>query len=239
MQNGLSWRRRSAGVGAGAGVGVGVKLARGRVRALVLAAVAAGAGLWGGCVTTPSGQYLCKEPEECPCEPGGRDHGAVVVRWRLADLRVGRLLTRGDCCCNPDPAPSETLRGQCSSFGSQCLDSPAWLVRKVQLVISPPPQTPEGAPRTQTSCVITAPCTDGELTTPYCFVPGEYDLQLRADIETLPLTDMGQATEFMCPDNLSERQAVTPAALRREVKGGQALNLDGIVLGINARNGPR
>lgn len=156
----------------------------------------------------------------------------MVVRWRLLDSKVGRLLTRGDCCCNPDPAPSESLRQQCDSYGSQCLDSPGWLVRKVQLYITkavPAGQTPPPP------CIITAPCSDGELTTNYCLEPGQYDLQLRADVETLPVTAMGPAAEFTCPAEPTLRSAVTPAAVRRDVLPGRAVNLDGIVLGINAR----
>ena len=171
------------------------------------------------CVKEPAGDLLCQNPPKlCDCQAAS-DRGSVVVRWRLADSQVGQLLSRGDCCCMPDDAPpSQRAREQCANWGSHCPQSPAWLIRLIQLHIT--------SVDTGETCVITAPCSDGELTTPSCFVPGLYDLQLSADIDTY---DPGCA-EFRC----AYRQAITPPALRRRIAAGQTVNLDSIVLSVNA-----
>lgn len=121
--------------------------------------------------------------------------------------------------------PSELARQQCQNFGSECTDSPAWLIRQVQLRV-----TPAGGGET---CIITKSCTDAELTTPYCFAPGYYDLQVTADIDVLERScghpNPDPRAEFVC----SHRQAISPPSVRRKIIGGQAVNLDGIVLGVN------
>lgn len=184
-----------------------------------------GVALVAGCRQSPPGERLCQDPKPCEC-PATADYGAVVVRWRISDGQSGQLLGRGDCCCMPDDAPpSEISRLQCQNFGSSCTDSPAWLIRRVQLHV-----TPAGGGET---CIITKACTDAELTTPYCFAPGEYDIQVTADIDVLerscgePAVD--PRAEFVC----SHRQAISPPSVRRKIIGGQAVNLDGIVLGVN------
>ena len=174
-----------------------------------------------GCLDQPMGTMLCQDPkQQCDCQDN-RDRGGVVVRWRIADAAIGRLLDRGMCCCNPDPSTSSLIRQQCGNIGSsQCADSPGWLVRNVQLHIR---SVDADEPR---DCTVIAPCTDGELTTQYCFPPGVYDLQLRADIETVSK----QFSQFIC----SNTQTLSPPTVRRTIKAGQAVNLDGIVLGVNA-----
>ena len=170
-----------------------------------------------GCTELPMGERLCKDPVNvCDCQSGS-GRGAVVVRWRVADVEIGRLLPRGMCCCNPSDNVSATLRQQCGTTGNQCLLSPAWLLRKVQLHITPVEPVGE-------TCVVTAPCSDGELTTQYCLVPGVYDLQLRGALEAV------DGDEFAC----AQLSSVSPPAVRRVVKAGQVVNLDGIVLGVNA-----
>ena len=95
----------------------------------------------------------------------------VVVRWRIADAAVGRLLDRGMCCCNPDPSTSSPYASSAAtSAAAKCADSPGWLVRNVQLHI----RSVDGADD-PVDCTVIAPCTDGELTTQYCFPPGVYD----------------------------------------------------------------
>lgn len=190
-----------------------------------MGALLLGAGLLAGCVQQTVGTLLCADPQDkCDCQDN-RDRGGVVVRWRIADANVGRLLDRGVCCCNPDPDPSSFLRQQCSRTGNNpaCPEAPAWLVRNVQLHIRSV-SVPEGAPRFD--CKITAPCSDGELTTQYCLPEGTYDLQLQADIETISR----QYDQFVC----SNTQTLAPPVVRRTVRAGQAVNLDGIVLGVNA-----
>ncbi len=183
-----------------------------------------GAGLLVGCVQPPMGSMLCPEPSsKCECQDN-RDRGGVVVRWRIADASIGQLLGRGQCCCNPDPNASGLLAQQCSEPPpGNCLDAPAWLVRNVQLHIRSVPK--DGNPPA-VDCTITAPCLDGELTTQYCLEEGAYDLQLRADIEVISK----QFNQFVC----SNTQTLSPPIVRRTVKAGQAVNLDGIVLGVNA-----
>lgn len=184
-----------------------------------------GAGLLAGCVQQTVGTMLCADPQDkCSCQDNS-DRGGVVVRWRIADATVGRLLDRGVCCCNPDPEPSSFLRQQCGRVGNDpaCPDAPAWLVRNVQLHIRSVSLPPGADP---IDCTITAPCSDGELTTQYCLPAGTYDLQLRGDIETISK----QYSQYVC----SYTQTLSPPVVRRTVKAGQAVNLDGIVLGVNA-----
>lgn len=184
-----------------------------------------GAGLLAGCVQQPVGTMLCSDPQnKCDCQDN-RARGGVVVRWRIADANVGRLLDRGVCCCNPDPDPSGFLRQQCDRTGNNpaCPEAPAWLVRNVQLHIRSVSLTEDVQ---SIDCIITAPCLDGELTTQYCLPEGTYDLQLYADIETISK----QYEQFVC----SKTQTLSPPVVRRTVKAGQAVNLDGIVLGVNA-----
>ncbi|MFO0573038.1 MAG: hypothetical protein U1A78_03490 [Polyangia bacterium] len=184
------------------------------------------------CTQEVTGDNLCLDPStacaDVPaiCDPGSSDTGAVVVRWRVADVALGRLLVRGQCCCNPDPQPVGLAAMQCNLQGNDCLASPAWLVRNVQLRVSradTPAQT----------CTFTARCADGELTTPACLKAGEYDLQLVADVEGFPVPASGgmpDTSEFRC----LQQPARTPPAVRRRVRPGQTVNLDGIVLGVNA-----
>lgn len=110
-------------------------------------------------------------------------------------------------------------RQQCSNIGSSCLDSPAWLVQRVRLTLR----------STDSKRVYSwdVPCTEGEYTTLYCIVPGTYDMQLTADVNTLGAV---ATTGFQC----ANRQATSPPSMRRTVVGGQATNLDAVVLGINA-----
>jgi hypothetical protein len=178
-----------------------------------------GAGLFAGCVEPPMGELLCKDPPglcECTDDPA---RGGVVVRWRIADASVGQLLDRGQCCCNPDPTAHDLLKQQCAN--NDCLDAPAWLVRNVRLHIK---SVSTNLP--PVDCTITAPCVDGELTTKYCLAEGTYDLQLSADIDIVNAAN----NQFAC----SGRHTLSPPVVRRSVKPGQAVNLDGIVLGVNA-----
>lgn len=170
------------------------------------------------------GDMLCPEPpSQCECKDN-RDRGGVVVRWRIADASIGQLLSRGQCCCNPDPTATGLLAQQCSDpQPGSCLDAPAWLVRNVQLHIR---SVAMNGTRPAVDCTITAPCLDGELTTQYCLEAGAYDLQLRADIEIVSK----QYNQFVC----SNTQTLSPPIVRRTVRPGQAVNLDGIVLGVNA-----
>lgn len=187
-----------------------------------------------GCAREVPGTNLCmpRGPDcsDVPtiCDPSSSGTGAVVVRWRVADVALGRLLGRGQCCCNPDFLPGGLAREQCSSSGAACLDSPAWLLRNVQLRV-----TRADAPAE--SCTFSAACADGELTTPPCLLAGEYDLQLVGDVEGFVSPAPNQPldrTEFRC---LERPAALTPPAVRRHVRTGQTVNLDGIVLGVNAR----
>ena len=191
--------------------------------ALAAAASRAAAVCWllaAGCAQNPPGELLCKDPADiCECE-GGSDRGAVVVRWRVSDAQVGRLLSRGECCCLPNDVPPAALaKQQCEVSGSRCPQSPAWLVRLIQLRITPV----EGGGK---PCVVVRPCTDAELTTQYCLAPGLYDLQVTADVDVFD-ESCGQ---FVC----ANRPALAPPSVRRRVVAGQTVNLDGIVLGVNA-----
>jgi hypothetical protein len=171
----------------------------------------------GACVSEPSGPYLCKEPTNlCNCEDA-RENGAIVVRWRVSDIQLSRLLPRGQCCCNPDPAAPPESKEQCPIVGSDCVESPAWLIRKLQ-----PHARRVGEAN---DCVITAPCSNNELTTAYCLPAGQYDLWVSADIETYDTTQK----QFIC----GPRGAVVPSSVRREIQAGKLVNLDGIVLGVN------
>jgi hypothetical protein len=174
---------------------------------------------WAGCVQVPPGDLLCADPSPCDC-PATGDYGAVVVRWRVSDGQVGQLLDRGECCCMPYDAPLSAISGQqCQNFGISCPKTPAWLIRQVQLRITPA----EGG----ATCIIARPCIDAELTTEYCIKPGMYDLQVTADVDVLSCSSAG--AEFVC----ANRQAISPPSVRRRIIGGQAVSLDGIVLGVN------
>lgn len=180
--------------------------------------------MFAGCTQPPTGALFCPGPPSvCDCQDS-RDRGAVVVRWRIADASIGQLLDRGQCCCNPDPSPSVTLQQQCMNNGGKCIKSPAWLVRNVQLHIKSV-STASPAPSTPVDCTIIAPCEDAELTTQSCLEEGEYDLQLTADIEVVNR----DADQFVC----SHTETVSPPVVRRTVKPGQTVNLDGVVLGVN------
>jgi hypothetical protein len=169
------------------------------------------------------GAYLCPDPAAiCDCQDD-RDRGAVVVRWRIADASIGQLLDRGQCCCDPDPALSSTEQQQCVNNNPQCLT--AWLVRNVHLHIKSV-ATASPTPATPVDCTIVAPCTDAELTTQSCLEEGVYDLQLTADIEVVDR----DREQFVCSQTLT----ISPPTVRRTVKPGQTVNLDGIVLGVNA-----
>lgn len=171
----------------------------------------------GACVSEPSGPYLCQAPTNlCDCKDA-RENGAVVVRWRVSDIQLSRLLPRGQCCCNPDPSPSPESRQQCPMVGADCVESPAWLIRNLQL----------HARRIDwaSDCVITSPCGNSELTTGYCLPPGQYDLWVSADVEVYDATQK----QFSC----GPRGAVVPSSVRREITAGKLVNLDGIVLGVN------
>jgi hypothetical protein len=178
------------------------------------------AGLLGAaCNQQTPGDKLCPNPvKPCSCDSTSNG-GAVVVRWRISDVSISQLLSRGTCCCIPDATPpSELADKQCSNHGSSCPTSPAWLVRNVQLQV-----TPVGG---GDACVISAPCSDGELTTPYCLTPGPYDLQLTADVDVYDAS----CQQFVC----GQRRTVSPPTIRRTIVAGQATNLDGVVLGVNA-----
>ncbi|HNF96832.1 MAG TPA: hypothetical protein PKI49_06495 [Pseudomonadota bacterium] len=178
-----------------------------------------------GCLTSACAVTI---PQDGLCAPmanptvdcqDGRGLGAVVVRWRMADLQLGRLLGRGLCCCNPSPSRDGIDRAQCDQIGSSCLDSPAWLVEHVNLTLH------RSDDDTEYSWDI--PCSEGEFTTPYCIRPGLYDMKLTADINKL--ADDG-SSRFLC----AQKKAVSPPAVRRAIVEGQATNLDAVVLGINA-----
>ena len=170
-----------------------------------------------GCVTPVPGDRLCADPPSCEC-PAATDHGAVIVRWRVSDGQAGQLLGRGECCCIPPTMdPSPTARAQCPSFGISCPTSPPWLIRNVQLRIT---SVDDGH-----VCIISKPCTDAELTTEYCLAEGLYDMQVTADVDVYDKS----CEEFVC----ANRPANSPPAVRRRVIGGRAVNLDGIVLGVN------
>lgn len=167
-------------------------------------------------------------PEDglCPSSPvltadceSGRGFGAVVVRWRIADISLGRLLARGLCCCNASPSRDGLDRQQCSNSGSSCLESPAWLVQRINLTLRSVSDD-----RLYSWDVA---CTEGEFTTPYCITPGIYDMQLTATVNTI---DALQPDRFLC----SKKTATSPPSVRRAVVSGQATNLDAVVLGINA-----
>ncbi len=192
-------------------LGVGVGRAAATVFSFALGA--------GGCTQTIPGALLCPDPPNlCTCQDGS-DQGSVVVRWRMSDSVAGALLSRGECCCVPDTVPMTGLvHQQCPSPDSQCSQSPAWLVRNVQLHIT--------SVDTGATCIIIANCTDAELATPYCLTPGVYDLQLTADVEDYD-PSCGQ---FVC----AHRPALSPPTIRRTVVANQAVNLDGLVLGVNA-----
>jgi hypothetical protein len=173
-----------------------------------------------GCESSIPEDGLCPARDISTSEcVAARGLGAVVVRWRLADYRLGRLLSRGLCCCNPSPSRDGIDRDQCSNTGSSCLDSPAWLVQRVRLTL----HNTDGS----RFYAWDVTCTEGEYTTPYCIFPDTYDMQLTADVNTLA-EDL--PTRFVC----SSRPVTTPPATRRVVVGGQATNLDAVVLGINA-----
>lgn len=181
--------------------------------------VGIGVGLFGaGCVTQPAGPYLCSDPPNpCNCE-GAADRGAVVVRWRLADTQAGKLYGRSECCCIPDAAPPSLVAGQqCKSTGSRCAQSPAWLVRLIQLHIT--------SVETGQSCVLSTPCTAAELSTDYCLPPGLYDLQVTADVDVYD----SSCQQFVC----GNRPAISPPSVRRRIIAGQTVNLEGVVLGVN------
>lgn len=170
-----------------------------------------------GCAQAPPGDKLCKDPgNPCDCR-SATDHGAVVVRWRISDALAGQLLGRGQCCCLPEnTGPGTLARRQCPSAELTCSNSAAWLIRQIQLRVT--------SADTGQTCVITKPCTDAELTTDYCLAPGLYDLQVVADVDVYDGCE-----EYVC----ANRPALSPPSVRRRVIGGQAVNLDGIVLGVN------
>lgn len=190
----------------------------------VLGSLLVGLALLGGCTQPPTSALFCPGPPSlCDCQDS-RDRGAVVVRWRIADASIGKLLDRGQCCCNPSTMPSETEQQQCMNNGGNCVMSPAWLVRNVQLHIKSVSTDPPTL-STPVDCTIIAPCEDAELTTQSCLEEGVYDLQLTADIEVVPK----EGGQFVC----SHTETVSPPVVRRTVKPGQTVNLDGVVLGIN------
>ena len=177
---------------------------------------------WLGCVQVLTGDRLCPAPSNsCACTRAERDpsRGAVVVRWRLADAKVGTVLPRSTCCCVSAAQPLSPQAGQqCPNFGSKCPDTPAWLVRNVQLEI----QSTTGS---FGPCVVSSPCNTGELTTEYCLPEGDYDLRVTADIEIYD----DSCREFVC----SHKQTVSPATFRRHIYAGRSTSLDGVILGIN------
>ena len=181
-----------------------------------------GTASWLGCVQAPTGDRLCPAPNDpCACSTAQRapSRGSVVMRWRLADAKVGTVLPRGTCCCVPTAQPLSPQAGQqCPNFGSKCPDTPPWLVRNVQLQI----QSLDGS---FGPCVVSSPCNAGELTTEYCLPEGDYDLRVTADIEIYD----DSCHEFVC----SHKQTVSPASFRRRIYAGRSTSLDGVILGIN------
>lgn len=176
--------------------------------------------LGSGCGSTIPEEGLCPSSAVLTSEcESGRGLGAVVVRWRIADFTLGRLLSRGLCCCNANPSRDGLDRQQCSNLGSACLDSPAWLVQRVNLTL----RNTDGSHAYSWDVA----CTEGEYTSPYCIVPGIYDMQLTADVNRLAAE---LPSRFVC----SSSKATSPPSVRRAVVSGQATNLDAVVLGVNA-----
>lgn len=181
------------------------------------------------------------------CQATGNG-GAVVVRWRVVDNPSGRLFPRGQCCCAPTDV-SGAARDEClgvgGALGSQCPDSPGWLVRSVKLRIRRLGESgvvidnrgadaalaiPDGGAVDDYS--IDAECTGAELTTAFCLPPGAYELSLTATAERLSGGAWGPAATSQ------EARVVTPAAVRRNVQPGQIVNLDVVVLGVNGAQAP-
>lgn len=177
----------------------------------------------------------CRAPEaalkdECPCAASSdpRNAGAVIVRWRVEDARVGRLFGRGQCCCAPQEIdPASPAAGACLASGPQCPESPAWLIDQVRLRVRPLSDG-AGVGGAGTQCFISSPCSAAELATDFCLGAGDYELQLVAAVASLgPAT--GAETIFMA----SGGQARSAPAVRRTVRPGQTVNLDAVLLGVN------
>ena len=169
------------------------------------------------------GERLCADPPN-PAPAARPSAIPAEARWWCAGAspmpRSAPCCRGAPCCCVSDGQPlSDKAAQQCPNFGSKCPDTPAWLVRNVQLSISE--ISGRGFLRHQR-----APCSTGELTTEYCLPEGDYDLRLTADIE---IYDSG-CREFVC----SGKQTVSPATFRRHITAGRATSLDGVVLGVNA-----
>lgn len=170
------------------------------------------------------------------CQATGNG-GAVVVRWRVVDNPSGRLFPRGQCCCAPTDI-SGAARDEClgvgGALGSQCPDSPGWLVRTVKLRIRRLGESGvvilDGGAVDDYS--IEALCTGAELTTAFCLPPGAYELSLTAEAQRLSSGAWGPAATSQ------EARVVTPAAVRRNVQPGQIVNLDVVVMGVNGAQAP-
>ena len=200
---------------------------RGRFTRIIRIRRAAGAALLlclCACRTPPPA------PEnDCRCRDNVdvRNAGAVVVRWRIEDARVGRLFGRGQCCCAPqDLVPGSPAAEACNMAGQACPETPAWLISQVLLSVRPLGDT-VGVGGLRTPCVIPATCSDAELTTDFCLSAGDYELQLLAPRATLDTT--GPEARFV----FSGGQAQTAPAVRRTLRPGQIVNLDAVLLGVN------
>jgi len=188
-----------------------------------LLGVLGGAAFLLGCRPDYDDTELCEKkpstPENC-IEDGTK--GAVVVRWRMADVSLQRLLQRGQCCCNPNPSRNGEDRKQCGEFGTSCLDAPAWLVENVRLTLTSDSTNP-----TPKRYVFDIPCLDGEFTTPYCIEPELFDMQLTADYN---VRAKAGDPRFIC----GTKKAASPPSVKRKVVKGQSTNLDAIILGVNS-----
>lgn len=150
-----------------------------------------------------------------------REHGAVVVRWRVLDDRTGRLFGRSQCCCAP-----MVIDGVSCLTSSECPLSPAWQVPEVALLVTPAGPGALAAGKT-TELRIPAPCAEAELTTDFCMTEGTYDLELVATAYALR-TAAVDTPRFDIPAIVR-----TPPAVRRQIRHGQIVNLDAAVIVVN------
>lgn len=170
-------------------------------------------------------------PNDCRCGESAdvKSAGAVVVRWRVLDTRVGRLFGRGQCCCAPeDLDPASPAARSCFASGQACPASPGWLIDEVRLSVRPLTAGAGVGGRSE-PCLIPATCNDAELTTDFCLTAGDYELQLQAPRGALDASGGAAAARFV----FSGDQAQTAPAVRRTVRPGEIVNLDAVLLGVN------
>lgn len=180
---------------------------------------------------------------------GSTTGGAVVVRWRVLDYRSGRLFPRGQCCCSPLDV-SGAARDQClgsgGSLGSDCPDAPGWRIPQVRLRIrrlAAAGGAGVDGGGADDDYSIDTDCTAAERTTEFCLPPGPYELSLTAQAQRLLSSpDLGDGTDpgvtWGTPATLTDARVVAPAAVQRNVQAGQIVNLDVVVLGVNASQPP-